>query len=78
MVVMYVQQTGLGMQECWKLMCVTVPRMAVLEESCGILQAEIEAKRKGLAEKEARLTLQNPPAFGALQVLPCAPIRLLH
>ena len=56
------------MQDCWKLMCITVPRMAVLEESCEILQAEIEAKRARLAEKEAALAHTNPPVFTRLQV----------
>lgn len=56
------------MQDCWKLMCITVPRMAVLEESCDILQAEIEAKRARLAEKEAALAHHNPPVFTRLQV----------
>ena len=42
--------------------------MAVLEESCGILQAEIEAKRGCLVDKEARLARENPPVFRDLQV----------
>ncbi|KAK9868565.1 hypothetical protein WJX84_000830 [Apatococcus fuscideae] len=53
--------------ECWKLMCITVPRMAVLEESCGILDAEIDSKRAGLAQKEADLARTNPSVFLDLQ-----------
>ena len=52
-------------------MCITVPRMAVLEESCGILDAEIDSKRAGLAQKEADLARTNPSVFLDLQVGRC-------